>query len=300
MPSLRYRLAVGLLRRHIQRQPLLTIEAARRRIGPPGPVDRPLPPDVHLTVGRIAGVPTESYQGEWARPEVALVHVHGGAYVAGSAADARRWCIGVGRIAGAEIISIDYRLAPEHPFPAGPEDVAAVIAALRPRYQRLVCSGESAGGGVLLSALQLLHRDRHPLPDGVLLGWPSTDLRAIAPSLTANDGRDVLRHRDLQPAVDAYLGGQDPRDPLISPVLADLSFLPPTLVQVGDRDLLLDDARELARQLTRCGVEHRLDVWPDMVHAWPTSGTWFPEARRAIADAGQFVRGILDSAGAAR
>ena len=133
------------------------------------------------------------------------------------------------------------------------------------------------------------------MPDGVVLGWPSADLTGTAPSLDANEGRDILRRGDLGLAIEAYLGDHDPTDPLVSAIFADLSFLPPVLIQVGDRDLLLDDSRALARRLEASGVPCRLDIWPDMVHAWAAVGEWFPEAKRAVADAGAWVAERFDA-----
>lgn len=220
-----------------------------------------------------------------------MIYLPGGGYTAGSSRTHLGLVAAIARIYPGPVIVPDYRLAPEHPFPAAIDDVEEVIAALIQDDADYVLAGDSAGGGLAVATM-LRQRDlRGKLPLAAWMLSPWTDLRLVAETLTSNAERDVgLSTRSLAASAEAYLAGQDPATVLASPVLAELSGLPFTLVQAGADELLLDDARHLAERMARAGVECQLSVYPAMWHVWHHYYAILQEARAAIEEG---VAGVL-------
>jgi monoterpene epsilon-lactone hydrolase len=244
------------------------------------------------------------FDGEWIEPVASdhpaygrrILYLHGGAYIAMSPRTHRSVTSRLAAGADARLFALDYRLAPEHPFPAALEDALAVWHALSADTppSNIAVAGDSAGGGLALALLVALRDAREPLPAAAVLFSPWTDLAATGSSHIDNDAADPLFFGSwVAPMARHYLGATPATNPLASPVYADLTGLPPLLVQVGDSEVLLDDSRRVAETARRCGVDVRLEIWPGVPHAWQVFAPILPEARAALSDAGAFIRSKL-------
>lgn len=238
--------------------------------------------------------------GQWVAapgtdPSRVVLHLHGGGYVLGGGLGTHRnFAYNLSRAADARVLLLDYRLAPEHPFPAAVEDAVAAYrwlceSGVSPG--RIVIGGDSAGGGLTVSTLVVLRDDGDPMPAGGICISPWTDMEGTGETMLSRQAEDPMIH----PGVIAwfaglYLAGADPRSPLAAPLHADLAGLPPLLLQVGTAECLLDDARRLAARARDAGVEVTLDEAQDMVHVWHLFAPILSEAREAIDRAGAFVR----------
>lgn len=253
----------------------------------------PLPAGLTVSADRIAGVPVERVEPEGGAGDRLFLHLHGGGYVLGDPAGSRGFTLAFALAAGVPVLSVDYRLAPDHPFPAAVDDALAVYEAVLATGQdpeRLIVGGESAGGGLAL-ALLVAVRDRGlpPAAGGVLMS-PWLDLACAGASHQDLHGRDPLLTRGvLLEMARAYLQGAEASHPLASPVHADLTGLPPLLIQVGSEEVLLDDSRQLAERAVQAGVDVTLEVWPDMIHVWQMFGAALPEASQAVERIRQFA-----------
>lgn len=240
------------------------------------------------------GVPAEWILPVGAQPARAVLFLHGGSFNSGSIVSHRTLAGNVALAADARSLLIDYRLAPEHPFPAAIEDALAAYQWLLSQGvapRQLVVTGDSAGGTLALALLLQLRDHRQPMPAAVVCLSPAPDLTFSSESWTFNARKDLmLDARKERKSVEIYLKGADPRGPLASPSFADLSGLPPLLIQVGSHELLLSDAERLAERAKMAGVEVTLEVWPGMQHEWQFAATFLPEGRRAIARVGNFVK----------
>jgi acetyl esterase/lipase len=227
-----------------------------------------------------------------ARKDRCALYLHGGGYVIGSAALYRDFTWRIGRAARANVLFVDYRLAPEHPFPAALDDAFKAYRWLANQFepQRIAFVGDSAGGGLALAALLKLRDEGHTLPAAAVALSPWTDLALTGPSLHSNAPADpvldmarVIKHsRD-------YLAGADPRHPYASPLYGDASGLPPTLIQVGSEEMLRDDAVRMAEKLKAAGCETEIDVFPRQPHGWQLYARILPEGRQAIERIGVFL-----------
>lgn len=250
--------------------------------------------DVTCTPCEVAGRPAAWVAAADAREEGALLYLHGGGYCVGSIASHRGLAGDLSRAVGRRVLLLDYRLAPEHPFPAALDDATAAYRSLLDGGadpQRLAIAGDSAGGGLAAATLVALRDAGTPLPAAAALLSPWTDLSLSGPSMEARADVDPMVQRaTLQPMADAYLDGADPTTPLASPLFADLRRLPPLLIHVGSAETLLDDAVRFAARARAAGVDATLEVWDDMVHVWHAFAFLLPEARDAIARLGAFLR----------
>ncbi|HKU07408.1 MAG TPA: alpha/beta hydrolase [Bradyrhizobium sp.] len=224
-----------------------------------------------------------------------LLFFHGGGYCSGSIKSHRRMVTEAGRAAGMRTLAIDYRRAPEHPFPAQHEDALTAWRFLRRHgiaADHIAVGGDSAGGNLSLSLINRLRAANDPLPGCAWLVSPWTDLTMSGATLKTKDAVDPLIHMTyLEELAEAYLPQRmDRRDPLISPLFADLKGFPPILIQVGSAETLLSDATRLAHAAGIADVEVRLEIWPHMIHAWPVWNAALEDGRRALASAGEFVR----------
>lgn len=259
-----------------------------------------IPEDVAFGRDELAGVPVEWVEPPGASGDALLLYVHGGGYHMGGIETYRHFVGRVAKTAGMRTVHVDYRLAPEHPFPAAVDDVDAVTQALAGEHvesERLVMAGDSAGGGLTLATL-LRFRDRgSPLPAGAALISPWTDLTCSGASFRANRETDPIIHmQGTDTAVHWYTQGTPADTPLVSPLFADLAGLPPLLVQVGTAEVLLDDSTRLADRARQHGVDVHLDVWEDMVHVWHYYAEWIPEGRKALERIGEFLGSRLANA----
>jgi len=223
-----------------------------------------------------------------------IPYLHGGGYIAGSPALYQHLTWRLAAAGRARISVIDYRLAPEHPFPAALDDADAAWRGLLAEgvdSRQCVVMGDSAGGGLAL-ALMLKLRDRGaPLPAAAVALSPWTDLAITGASCRLNATADpMLNGNDLRPLAAHYLGGADPGNPYASPLYGDPRGLPPTLFQVGSDEVLLDDSVRMAERMRDGGCAVTLEIWPRMPHVWQAFVPFLPEAGRAIARIGAFVR----------
>jgi len=226
-----------------------------------------------------------------------IVYVHGGSYRAGGLGLHGHLASALAAAAEAVVLLVDYRLAPEHRFPAALDDIAAAHdwchrngpegAATAP-----VCLvGDSCGGGLAVSVAVRVRDQGAPQPFAVVGLSPVTDLRLVSPSLVANAAHDVSLTREMLVAArEGWLAGADPADPRASPLLAALAGLPPLLMQASSTEILFDDAARLVRAATAAGVEARLESWTGMVHAWHHFAPLLPEASEALASVARFLR----------
>ncbi|GAA5346515.1 alpha/beta hydrolase [Planifilum fimeticola] len=272
----------------------LSIEEQRRQLDYLGSFS-PVESDVTVEKTRIAGV-----RGEWisapnARKDRVLFYLHGGAYCLGSCDSHRGLASRLARACESRALVIEYRLAPEHPFPAALEDSTAVYRELirsGVRPENMVIGGDSAGGGLTMATLLALRDEGDPLPTAAVLISPWTDLEGTGESMkTRADVDPWLDPEKSQQVAKLYLRDLDPRHPLVSPIYADLRGLPPMLVHVGNDECLLDDSVRLVERAKGAGVETEFKIWDEMWHVF--HGFPIPEARQAIEEIGAFVRARL-------
>src|SRR5262245_4219378 len=245
----------------------------------------------------VGGVPADCTTTPASRPDRYVLYLPGGAYVAG---DPRLYRDITWRIATqcrVRVVCIDYRLAPEHPFPAALDDSVAAYRGLladgvAPHHIALM--GDSAGGGLVLAAMMRLRDEGVPLPAAAAAVSPWTDLALTGESLTLNAEVDPLLPVELAPqVVELVLAGADPRNPYASPLYGDPAGLPPTLIQVGGDDVLRDDAVRMAEKMRAAGCHVELDVWPGMWHVWHALVRVLPEARAAVVRIAGFMEDKL-------
>lgn len=270
---------------------------AARRAGMDGfGASIPVPAGVAITAIEVAPGLSAERIGTGAgagSPGRAILYVHGGAYVAGSPQSHRPLGVALARGTGIDVIMLDYRLAPEHAFPAAVDDVAAALAALRAAGE-VVLVGDSAGGGAALAATTRLAAAGQPLPSAIALISPWLDLTLAGTSHAERGDRDpFLTTVGLAADAATYLAGADPRHPEASPLRTDLAGLPPLLVQVGSEEILFDDSQDLATRARAAGVAVRLSVWDGMFHVWHAFAGMIPEGDAAIAELIEFIGGVL-------
>jgi acetyl esterase/lipase len=266
----------------------------RKRLDEVGSV-WPVANDVKLSPVDVNGLP-----GEWcvipgSDPSRVLMFFHGGGYCSGSIVSHRRLVTEAGRAAGVRTLAIAYRLAPEHPFPAAYDDAFKAWRFLRDQNipgAHIAIGGDSAGAGLTLSLTSRLRDAHEELPGCVWLISPWTDLTMSGSTLTAKETVDPIIHKQyLNELADAYLPpGTDRKDPRVSPLYADLRGIPPMLIQVGSDETLLADATRLAAGAGEADVSVTMEIWPHMIHAWPLWNAQLEPGRRALANAGAFIR----------
>ncbi|GGC78219.1 alpha/beta hydrolase [Chelatococcus reniformis] len=263
----------------------------------------PLDDDVRCQPMMIGGVACDGISAGSAGPRRTIVFLHGGGYTVGSPRTHRDLLGRLSRAAGAFVVAPDYRLAPEHPFPAALEDAVQVyrtLLSLGVPPSGLLVAGDSAGGGLALSLLLTARDAGLPSPAGAMLISPWTDLTLSGASLDENAACDPLvQRRGAAASVQRYIGAAgDAAHPLVSPLFADLRGLAPLFIQVGLAEALRDDALRLAERANQAGVDVELDQWPEMIHIWPFFAKLIPEGRGAIDRLARFararVRGPID------
>ena len=257
----------------------------------------PVAPDLQqspVEIGGVAGVEV-TIQGN--ESEDVILYFHGGVYVIGSAAATVPLVGDLVRRTGAKAITLEYRLAPEHPYPAAVEDARAAYVGLRAQGiapARIALAGESAGGGLAVALLLALREAGMPLPSCAYLMSPYVDLTLSGETLAAKREVDPLLTPDgLRARVPDYVGGADASDPLISPIFGDLRELPPLLIQVGSHEVLLSDALRLASRAAISDVPVTLDVTPGVPHVFQAYAGFLDEAGAALDRAADFVKAQL-------
>jgi acetyl esterase/lipase len=258
----------------------------------------PVAPDVKLEECECGSVP-----GEWSivfgsDPERVLLFFHGGGYCSGSIVSHRRMVTEAGRAARMRTLAVQYRLAPEHPYPASHEDAMAAWRFLRGQgiaARDIAVGGDSAGGNLTITLINRLRAAGEEQPACAWLASPWTDLTMSGASLETKAAIDPLIHKVyLEELADCYApkksNALDRKDPLISPLFSDLRGFPPVLIQVGSSETLLDDSVRFARAAGLADVNVTLQVWPHMIHAWPMWNAKLTEGRRALEQAGEFIR----------
>ena len=253
-----------------------------------------VPGDARLEMVRINSVQAEWSATPAADPACAVLYLHGGGYMAGSIVSHRYVAIEIGRAARARTLALDYRRAPEHPYPAQLDDALAAYRTLLDQGLtpgKIAVGGDSAGGNLTLALLVALRTQGLPLP---ACGWvvsPWSDLTASGATMQSKASADPMIQKPyLLELAQGFAGGRDLGDPLISPQLADLTGLPPLLIQVGSEETLLDDSVMLAGRAGAAGVATTLEIWPDMIHAFTMFFPLVAASRRATVDAGSFIR----------
>lgn len=264
----------------------------------------PLPADTAVGDADAGGVPARWITFPGAGAGRVLLYLHGGGYQLGSCHSHGELAARLGRASGRRVLLPEYRLAPEHPFPAAVDDVLAVWRWLRSVQgldaSAVAVAGDSAGGGLAVAMMTVLRDRGEDLPAAAVLMSPWTDLSASGASITERVGEDpILTPDEVREFAATYLAGADPRTPLASPLFARLDGLPPLLIQVGTAELLLSDAEELARSAAAAGVDVTLRPGKGLPHVYPgMAGT--PEAAEATDQAGAFLRDKAGRATAAR
>jgi monoterpene epsilon-lactone hydrolase len=254
-----------------------------------------------LTKLQCTNVDVEGVPAEWITPQHVIdgrtiLYLHGGYYLIGSISSHRNLAGNIASAAQARALIIGYRLAPEHPFPAGLEDALTayswlLASGIHPK--QLTLAGDSAGGGLVLATLLALRERGIPLPASAVCQSPVTDLTMHGESWKTNIKKEFVVDPNICKQVKPlYLPNRDPTDPLASPLYADLHGLSPMLIQVGSEEVLLSDSTAFAERAGAAGVDVTLEVWPGMFHVWQFTAPLIPEARRAIEKIGEFIRSI--------
>jgi epsilon-lactone hydrolase len=301
MPSWQARLFSNFLRllvkRRLHRDGMNEAEAVRR-------IRRALEPNSFLRPRLSQEVKVEvldsvAVKGEWVTwtnsPQRTIYYLHGGGYVACSPATHRSFTAHLSRAANARVFVPDYRLAPEHRFPAALEDAVRGYRMLLENgesAERIIIGGDSAGGGLTLATLIALRDRGLPLPGGAFCLSPWTDLAATGGSLITNEEKDpMLTGIGMKEFAAIYYGEASPTDPLVSPLYGDLIGLPPLLIYVSNTEILLDDSVRLAARAKKHGVNVDLRVWNDLPHVWPVFIAFkLPESRQALGEIAEFIQ----------
>jgi epsilon-lactone hydrolase len=258
---------------------------------------QPLPPGVTATATDLGGVPTAEITIDGIEPRHTVLYFHGGVYVIGDAFQAAGLASQVGRRTRAKVISVDYRLAPEHPYPAAVDDALAAYEALLQggtAPSDIAFAGESAGGALAIATLVNAREHGLPLPAAAYVMSPYADLTLSGATMQTKRDADPLFTPEAFPArVADYTSGQDPALGLISPIFADLSGLPPLIIQAGTHEVLLDDAVRLARQAATADVQVTLDITSGVPHVFQAYYPMLDEAAEALDRAGQLLSAHL-------
>lgn len=255
----------------------------------------PYPPrDTETITINVGGVSADRVITPASQPGRHVLYLHGGAYRLGAPSTYRHFTWRIASATKAQVLVIDYRLAPENPFPAALEDAVSYYCWLLAEGadpSQIVVIGDSAGGGLALALLLKLRDSKLPLPAAAVVLSPWTDLALTGASLASNAKLDAIVDADDVPIFAAdYLAGADPHHPYASPLYGDPTGLPSTLIQVSSEEVLRDDAVRMAATMQRARCQVELQIWPRMPHVWHLLAPIVPEAREAIDEIGKFVR----------
>jgi len=254
-----------------------------------------LPDDVSLEHFNINGMKAVWIDTPQNNPENIILYLHGGGYMEGSLTSHQDLAMRIGKASKARVLVIDYRLAPEDPFPVPLNDAVSayewLISTQEAHPEKIIISGDSAGGGLTLATLLKLKQLNKKLPAAGICLSPWTDLAMEGDSVkTFATSAKFLKLYDLYFMASLYIEDNDPKNPFISPLYGDLSGFPPLLIHVGGEELILDDSLRLAERAKKAGVQVKLTVWDDMPHVFQAFADWAPEGREAIEKIGQFAQ----------
>lgn len=257
----------------------------------------PVAEDIHCEPVDAGGVPAEWISAPKAVEEWVLYYLHGGGYTHESISMYREMISRLARAAGVRALAIDYRLAPENPFPAAVEDSLAAYRWLSSSGvdpSKVIIGGDSAGGGLTVATMVALRDAGEPLPAAGVCISPWVDMEGIGKSMITKAEVDPMVTKEvITERAELYLGKADPRTPLAAPIYAELRGLPPLLIQVGTSEVLLDDATRLAERARSAGVYVTLETWEDMFHVWHSYAAMLPEGQQAIERVGEFIRKLI-------
>lgn len=267
------------------------VVAFKEQMAKAGQMTASLPKHVKVEKITVGDVPCE-----WIGPEgdKAILYLHGGGYVFGSLDSHRDIAWRLAEASGMRVLNVDYRLAPEHPFPAALEDATGCYRWLIEQgfaAENLAIAGDSAGGGLAVATMMNARSLGMPMPHSAVLLSPWCDLSLSGDSMTLNAESDpMLPPEGLEKWAEAYLGERDRRAAFASPLFGDLRGMPPMIIQVGSTEILLSDARRLADKVKEAGGEVQLEVWPNMPHVFPVLAARIPEGKQAIVKLGEFLK----------
>ena len=254
----------------------------------------PVADDIECEPVQMGGVPAEWISAPGASENRILFYLHGGGYNIGSLNTHREMISRLARASGARALSVDYRLAPEHPHPAALEDSVAAYRGLLSQGAdpaRIVIGGDSAGGGLTIATLVALRDANESLPAAAVCLSPWTDLASTGESMrTKADVDPIVTDQGIKVMAASYAAGADLREPLISPLYADLKGLPPMLIQVGTAEVLLDDSTRFVDRARDAGVHIVFEPWEDMIHVWQFFAALLPEGQQAIDRIGEYIK----------
>jgi acetyl esterase/lipase len=294
MPSLRSRILYRILKRRTARVDRHAPLARRRADLEDSARFLPMPRPIEVRRAVVGDFAAEWLLPPSPRERRAVLYLHGGAFTMGSCATHRALAARIAQAAGTAALVPEFRLAPEHPFPAAIEDCTAAwrwLIANGTPHDGIVIAGDSSGGGLAISLAIALRDASLPLPAAIVCLSPWVDLELTGESLTTRADVDPLcTVAESALHASCYLGTRDPRTPLASPIHADLHGLPPILIHVGDREILLSDAVRLADRARAAGVSVELEVRDDLWHVWHLLAAYLPEGRQAIERIGTFIR----------
>ncbi len=254
----------------------------------------PAPDGVSVTAVDAGGVPSDWVAATGADETRAVLHLHGGGYVIGSALSHRGLLGRLSVATGARVLGINYRMAPENPFPAALEDAVKAYRFLLDQgieARRIAVTGDSAGGGLAAATLVALRDEGLPQPGCAVCLSPWVDMEGLGETMQTRAAVDPMVQREaLLEMAKLYLGDADPRSPLAAPLHADLSGLAPILIQVGDAETLLDDSIRFEAALKQAGNDVTLEVWDEMIHVWHLFAPMLDKGQEAIDRMGEFIR----------
>jgi acetyl esterase/lipase len=253
----------------------------------------PAQPDVHFQLLSIGKLSAAWVHAPGCTRERVILFFHGGGYVSGSFHSHQDLIGRLAKATGCDVLAVDYRLAPEHPFPAALEDALISYEYLRKlkiSHKNIFIAGSSAGGGLTLSLLLKLINRKEVLPCGAICISPWVDLTMKGKTLQSNEGKDLIHAENIKLAALIYLAGHNPKDPLASPLYGNLEGLPPLLIQVGTREVFLDEIERFAKKAQESGVRVELQKFEEMIHTWHLFSSMVSEGKEAFDRIGEFVK----------
>ena len=293
MASLRAFLFNLYLKKNMKARPLHLLDPEILREGADGIAPKKTPDAITREDVDMNGVSAERHRAKDADDNRTILYFHGGGYVFGSPKYARGLTFRLAEIAYADVYSVDYRLGPEHYFPAAVDDAVASYRWLLDQGKdpkQITFAGDSAGGGLSLALMLSCKEFELPMPRCAVLYSPFTDLAATGPSLLTNEKSDVMFKKVyIKEGAKRYLGDADPKTPLASPLYGDLTGLPPMLIYASEDEALLDDSTRLYHKLNEAGVEAKLIVEKGLAHVWPMFYPRFPEAGKTITQSADYI-----------
>ena len=254
-----------------------------------------IPKDVKFEKVDISGITALWISTPEVVEENVVLYLHGGGYVQGSINSHKEFGSRISRVSNSRVLLLDYRRAPENPYPAALDDAVAAYKwliddeGINPK--KVIIGGESAGGGLTIATLLKLRDTDITLPAAAIILSPWTDLDMTGDSIRTKAKVDPLvSASDLFFLASLYIGDDEPKNPYISPLYADLKGLPPMLIQVGSAEILLNDSTRIAEKAKNAGVDVRLDIWEDMIHMFQLFASWAPEGQKANEKIGEFIQ----------